>query len=61
MPWRLTNGVNTVQNVMNEVFHEFLDQGVLVYLQYSGSQDEPEMLVLNALLQLQEQGLTVLQ
>lgn len=42
MPFELANAPNTIQNMMNEVFREFVDQGVVVYLNniliYSSSQ-----------------------
>lgn len=59
MAFGLANTHSIFQNMMNEVLQEFLDQGVVVYLDdlfiYSSSQHEHEILVSKFLQQLQEE------
>src|SRR5438105_439380 len=62
MPLGLCNAPATFQEYMNDLLREYLDQGVIVYLDdiliYSVDKDEHTVLVSKVLKTLQEQGLT---
>src|SRR5215212_3640931 len=62
MPLGLCNAPVTFQEYMNDLLREYLDQGVIVYLDdiliYSDNEDEHTALVSKVLKTLQEQGLT---
>src|SRR5437762_13601259 len=62
MPLGLCNAPATFQEYMNDLLREYLDQGVIVYLDdiliYSDNEEEHTVLMLKVLKPLQEQGLT---
>ena len=61
MPFGLANAPATFQNMMNEILREFLDQGVVCYLDdiliYSKTEEEHEELVHKVLKRLMDEGL----
>jgi len=63
MPFGLVNGPVTFQAMMNTILQEFLDHGVVVYLDdiliYSKTMDEQEALVKQVLARLERHDLAV--
>jgi hypothetical protein len=63
MPFRLANVPATFQAMMNEVLKEFLDQGVVVYIDdvliYTKTLEEHHALMKRVLAKLQEYGLAI--
>ena len=61
MPFGLANAPATFQNMMNDIFRDLLDHGVLVYIDdiliYSETEEEHERLVLEVLKRLKENQL----
>ncbi len=61
MPFGLANASATFQAMMNDISREFLDQGVVVYLDdiiiYSNTKEEQEKLVKRVLQQLMYKGM----
>ena len=63
MPFGLTNAPSTFQEMMNHVFSDLLDRGVLAYMDdiliYAKTRDEHDSTVKEVLRRLQENGLAV--
>jgi transposase InsO family protein len=63
MPFGLANAPATFQNMMNEVFRDMIDMGVVIYLDdiliYSESEDDHVELVKKVLARLQEHQLAI--
>ncbi len=63
MPFGLANAPATFQAMMNEVLKEFLDQGVVVYIDdvliYTKTLEEHQTLLTKVLRKLEEYGLAV--
>jgi len=63
MPFGLTNTPSTFQDMMNHVFSDLLDLGILAYMDgvliYAKTMEEHERLVKDVLTRLQTNGLTV--
>jgi len=63
MPFALVNAPATFQAMMNSIFQEFLDHGVVVYLDditiYSRTMEEHEALLKQVLARLQRHDLAV--
>ena len=57
MPFRLANASATFQNMMNEIFKDMIDQGVVIYLDdihiYSWSEEDHIALIKKVLERLQ--------
>jgi hypothetical protein len=63
MPFGLTNAPATFQDMMNHIFRDMLDQGVIAYIDdvliYAETEEEHDKLVKEVLKRLQENGLVI--
>jgi hypothetical protein len=63
MPFGLTNAPATFQDMMNHIFRDMLDQGVIVYIDniliYTEIEEEHDELVKEVLKRLEENGLVI--
>jgi hypothetical protein len=65
MPFGLSNAPATFQNMMNHIFQDFLDLGLIVYLDniliYAETEEEHDHIVTEVLKHLAENRLAILQ
>jgi predicted regulator of amino acid metabolism with ACT domain len=65
MPFGLSNATATFQNMMNHIFRDLLDLGLIVYLDdiliYAETEDEHDCIVTKVLKCLAENGLAISQ
>jgi hypothetical protein len=63
MPFGLTNALATFQDMMNHIFRDMLDQGVIAYIDdiliYAETEEEHDELVKEVLKRLEENGLVI--
>jgi methionyl-tRNA synthetase len=64
MPCGLTNTPATYQDMMNHIFRDMLDQGVIAYIDniliYAKTEEKHDELVKEVLKRLEENGLVIL-
>jgi methionyl-tRNA synthetase len=63
MPFGLTNAPATFQDIMNHIFRDMLDQGVIAYIDdvliYAETEEKHDKLVKEVLKRLEENGLVI--